>query len=147
MSEIDELSIQIKNLRYKLRMSQEQFANYLGVTAKTIHRWETNKVRPSDLAIATILQVAKDNKVYDLANAISSTNQIYRYQRPSNTYIINIRMSLDKTQEEFAEILSVDIKTIQRWERGRTKPSQFYLKKIAEIRHIYPTRSMRLTKV
>jgi DNA-binding transcriptional regulator YiaG len=147
MSEIDELSIQIQNLRYKLKMSQEEFAGYLGVTAKTLHRWETNKVKPSDLAIATILQVAKDNKIYGQANAISTTNQTYRYQRPLNTNIINLRLSLYKSQQEFAEILSVDIKTIQRRERGHTKPSQFYLKKIAEIGHIYPARSTRLIKV
>jgi len=144
----NELSTQIQNLRYKLKMSQEEFAGYLGVTTKTIHRWETNKVNPSDLAIATILQLAKDNRVYNLANAISSTaNQICRYQRPRNTDIINLRLSLRKTQQEFAEILSVDIKTIQRWERGYTKPSQFYLKKIANLRETYPIHSMRLIKV
>jgi len=71
MSVADRISCQILNLRYKLGMSQEEFADCLGVSSKTIYRWETNKSIPNALAIATILQMAKDNRVYDIANAIA----------------------------------------------------------------------------
>jgi DNA-binding transcriptional regulator YiaG len=142
------LAAQICTLRHKLRLSQEEFAGCLGVTAKTIHRWETNKSNPNALAIATMIKMAKDNRVYDIASAIAPTdNESSRYQHPSNTELVNLRLSLRKTQAEFAEILSVDIKTIQRWERGKTKPSQFYLSQIKQIKQSYPIRSMRLIRV
>jgi DNA-binding transcriptional regulator YiaG len=129
-------------------MSQEEFANFLGVTAKTIHRWETNKSIPTDLAIATILKVAKGNKFYAASNAIAiTTSQISRYQHPKNTEIVNLRLSLRMSQAEFAEILGVHIKTIQRWERGHTKPSPFYLKKIIDIKESHQIHSMRLIRV
>jgi DNA-binding transcriptional regulator YiaG len=97
-------------------MSQEEFAGCLGVSTKTIYRWETNKSIANANAIATILQMAKDNRVYDIANAIAATNkQSDLYQHPQNTDIVNLRLSLRKTQAELAEILSVSIKTIQRW--------------------------------
>ena len=148
MSQTDELAAQIQNLRYKLRMSQEEFASYLGVTAKTIHRWETNKNIPNNLAIATIQQVAKGNKFYAASNAIATTTQqISHYQHPKNTDIVNLRLSLRMSQAEFAEILGVHIKTIQRWERGHTKPSPFYLKKIIEIKENHKVHSMRLIRV
>jgi len=144
----DQISCQILNLRHKLGMSQEELAGCLGVSTKTIYRWETNKSIPNANAIATILQMAKDNRVYDIANAIAATNkQSNLYQHPQNTDIVNLRLSLRKTQAELAEILSVSIKTIQRWERGKTKPSQFYLKQINQIKQNYPIHSLRLIRV
>jgi len=144
----DQISSQILNLRHKLGMSQEEFAGCLGISTKTIYRWETNKSIPNALAIATILQMAKDNRVYDIANAIAPTNkESNRYQHPQNTHIVNLRLSLRKTQAELAEILSVDIKTIQRWERGKTKPSQSYLRQINQIKQNYPIHRLGLIKV
>jgi len=146
MVETNSLATQIRNFRHKLGISQEQFASYLRVSAKTVHRWETGKVTPNNIAIAKILQIAKDNRVYDIANAIAA-NRVSPFQHPKNIDIVNLRLSLRKTQAEFAEILSVDIKTIQRWERGKTKPSQFYLQQIYLIKQSYPIHSMRLIKV
>jgi DNA-binding transcriptional regulator YiaG len=147
MSDDNQFASQIRNLRYKLRMSQEEFASYLGVSAKTIHRWETSKSIPNDLAIATIQQLAKQNKFYTVSNAIATTSQVIRYKHPKNTDIVNLRLSLRMSQAEFAEILGVHLKTIQRWERGHTKPSLFYLKKIIEIKESHQIHSMRLIRV
>jgi putative transcriptional regulator len=41
----------IKELRYNLGMTQEQFAAELGVTAASVHRWETGRSTPSPLAL------------------------------------------------------------------------------------------------
>jgi len=42
---------QIKELRYRLGMTQEQFAVELGVTVASVRRWENNKATPSPLAM------------------------------------------------------------------------------------------------
>jgi len=41
----------IKELRFRLGMTQEQFAAELGVTAASVHRWETGRATPSPLAL------------------------------------------------------------------------------------------------
>jgi putative transcriptional regulator len=41
----------VKELRYRLGMTQEQFAAELGVTAVSVHRWETGRATPSPLAL------------------------------------------------------------------------------------------------
>jgi len=42
---------QIKELRYRLGMTQEKFAVELGVTVASVRRWENNKATPSPLAM------------------------------------------------------------------------------------------------
>jgi putative transcriptional regulator len=42
--------IQIRNLRQRLGLTQEEFAHRLGVTLCTVNRWENNKSEPSRLA-------------------------------------------------------------------------------------------------
>ncbi len=49
----------IKELRYRLGMTQEQFAMELGVTLNTINRWENGKSHPSPLALEKITQLSK----------------------------------------------------------------------------------------
>lgn len=41
---------QIKKLRERLRLTQEQFAARVGVTVSTVNRWENGKGKPSPLA-------------------------------------------------------------------------------------------------
>jgi putative transcriptional regulator len=45
---------QIKDLRYRLEMTQEQFAVKLGVTTSSVCRWERGESQPSPLAIRII---------------------------------------------------------------------------------------------
>ncbi|MBE5782116.1 MAG: helix-turn-helix transcriptional regulator [Clostridiales bacterium] len=40
------LSLNIRNLRQKLQMSQTQFAQKLGVTQGTVSQWENGRVQP-----------------------------------------------------------------------------------------------------
>jgi DNA-binding transcriptional regulator YiaG len=40
----------LRSLREKLGLSQEQFAQRLGVTWSTVNRWENGKGKPSPLA-------------------------------------------------------------------------------------------------
>ena len=41
----------VKELRFSLGMTQEQFAAELGVTAASVHRWESGRATPSPLAL------------------------------------------------------------------------------------------------
>jgi len=49
MNEMD-----IKELRLKLGLSQEEFAHKLGVTLSTVNRWEKGHFKPSKLALKAL---------------------------------------------------------------------------------------------
>ena len=44
------MDIDIKAIRKKLKLTQGQLADKLGVTRMTIHNWENKQKRPSNLA-------------------------------------------------------------------------------------------------
>ena len=44
----------VQDLRQALRLTQKQFAAYLGVTFPTINRWENGHAMPSPLALKQI---------------------------------------------------------------------------------------------
>jgi len=48
-----------------------------------------------------------------------------------------IREKLKLTQEEFAEKIGVAFCTVNRWERGHSKPSQLALKEITKLLKAY----------
>lgn len=50
----NDLARMIKELRYKLGLTQEQFAAKVGVTFSTVNRWESGKSKPSPLAMRQI---------------------------------------------------------------------------------------------
>lgn len=41
---------QVRELRQRLGLSQEQMAHRLGTSLQTVHRWESGKSKPSQLA-------------------------------------------------------------------------------------------------
>lgn len=56
----------IKGLRQELKLSQEKFANQLGVSFTSLNRWENHKTMPSSLALQIInsrLEQLDDNKI------------------------------------------------------------------------------------
>ncbi|HVN87929.1 MAG TPA: helix-turn-helix transcriptional regulator [Candidatus Binatia bacterium] len=53
----------VRELRAKLRMTQEEFAHALGLTVGTINRWENRRFRPSKLARAMIVEFARQRGV------------------------------------------------------------------------------------
>ncbi len=52
--EDNELARKIRGLRFKLGLTQEQFAAKVGVTFSTVNRWESGKSKPSPLAMRQI---------------------------------------------------------------------------------------------
>lgn len=59
------ISIQIREVRNRLGLTQEKFAARLGVTFPTVNRWENGKTKPSPLAqkqikdLITQLEISK----------------------------------------------------------------------------------------
>lgn len=47
--------------------------------------------------------------------------------------IISLRQKLNKTQVEFARLLSADPSTVGRWETGRSQPRRIYIRLITKI--------------
>ena len=52
----------VKELREKMGMTQEQLARELGVSFKTVNRWERGKNKPSRLAVARLDALTKTTK-------------------------------------------------------------------------------------
>jgi len=56
------LAEKIKELRSRLGLTQEQFAAKIGVTFSTVNRWESNKSKPSPLALRRIEELNEKTK-------------------------------------------------------------------------------------
>jgi putative transcriptional regulator len=50
----------IRHLRRQLNLSQEQFAGRLGVSFKTVNRWENGHTTPSPMALKLIAALIED---------------------------------------------------------------------------------------
>lgn len=53
--------VDIKELRKRTGMTQQQMANRMGVAKQTVHRWEIGQSKPSQLAIRQLHRL--DRKV------------------------------------------------------------------------------------
>jgi DNA-binding transcriptional regulator YiaG len=53
-------SIEIKELRKKINLTQEQFARKVGVTLLTVSKWEGEKSKPSPMAIDRLNNLKKE---------------------------------------------------------------------------------------
>ncbi len=57
---------EIRTLREKSLLTQEEFAKELGVAASTVNRWETGKVRPNISAMKNIKRFCENrNYIYE----------------------------------------------------------------------------------
>lgn len=53
----------ILRLRAKLKLSQEEMAKMMEVSAVSINRWENGKCEPTKLAKVKIIDLLKENKI------------------------------------------------------------------------------------
>ncbi len=56
-SYLDELPAKIKRARFDLKMSQAQFAKYIGVSQALVGQWERGEVRPSFKTVKLLAKV------------------------------------------------------------------------------------------
>ena len=55
--------IKVRDMRHQLEMTQEEFAQELGITVSTVNRWENGHSNPSKLARATLERMASHHGV------------------------------------------------------------------------------------
>ena len=60
MNEQPDLAPLVRELRKRLRLTQEKFAARLGVTFPTINRWENGRVKPSPMGIKHLKDFVRD---------------------------------------------------------------------------------------
>lgn len=60
MNEQIDLAPLVREIRERLRLTQEKFAARLGVTFPTINRWENGKTRPSPLAVQQVKDLLRE---------------------------------------------------------------------------------------
>lgn len=53
----------VKELREKLILSQQEFADLLGVSFASINRWETDRYEPTIKAKRKIVELCKENNI------------------------------------------------------------------------------------
>ena len=47
----------IRDFRLKLNLTQQSFAQKIGVAVATVYRWESGKINPSHLALQTLIRL------------------------------------------------------------------------------------------
>lgn len=67
---------QIKEIRKRLNLSQEEFAKKLGVSFTSVNRWENSQAKPSKLAQRQIMNLLEQTREYAISNTIDE-KQIY----------------------------------------------------------------------
>jgi DNA-binding transcriptional regulator YiaG len=65
-------SVLIRHLRRQLNLSQEQFAARLGVSFKTVNRWENGHTTPSPMALKLIAALVEELNQSNIALANQS---------------------------------------------------------------------------
>lgn len=56
----------IRDLRQQLNLSQERFAAKLGVSFKTVNRWENGHTKPSPMALKLIAELLREIDKLDI---------------------------------------------------------------------------------
>lgn len=54
--------LDLKKIRKKLKLTQDQFAERIGVCRATENRWENNQTKPSKLALKEIRRLLKKKR-------------------------------------------------------------------------------------
>lgn len=56
------MDLDVRQLRYKLQLTQEQFAVYLGASVSSVRRWEQGEL-PSNVYLRLLLQLQEQHLV------------------------------------------------------------------------------------
>lgn len=77
MEQTQTLHLLVREMRSRLKLTQEEFAARLGVTFISINRWENEKTRPSKMAIKLLkgLLIEMGDRGSDLLEKYFVTNQ------------------------------------------------------------------------
>lgn len=102
-------NIEIKEIRNRFGFTQTQFGEMLGVTLRSVQRWESGEhIIPEP----TARLLAQKLKELETEGGMTGTE------------IKEIREKLSLTQPQFAEFLGVGLSSVTKWESGVNKMSE-----------------------
>jgi DNA-binding transcriptional regulator YiaG len=145
----------IKEIRLKLGLSQEEMAYRVGVSLSTLQRWEHHSRRPSRLASKAlevgVVAIGRARVVRPaLEGQQMSPKRAPRRQAPgvelsrgdggTDSFegdIRQIRLQLGWSRQRLAHEVGVSQSTLHRWEHRRTQPSGLAVRQLERIiRHV-----------
>lgn len=93
-----DIGIKIKNARIKANLTQEQVAEFLGVSRQTISNWETEKTYPD------IISVIKMSDLYHV-----SLDHLLKEEKPMSNYLDYLKESTNtvKSRNKFAKLILI----------------------------------------
>jgi DNA-binding XRE family transcriptional regulator len=110
----------IKCRRLDLKLTKTQLSLNLNVSDVTIYHWERNKIQPSLVQIPKIIEfLGRDPFEKETENL---GDKIREYRRIHGM-----------TQKKLAAQIGVDPTTLASWEKGKHRPIQRFLDKIARL--------------
>ena len=117
-----EISVRLKYLRHILDISQQDFANSLGISRGNIAAYEVGKNNPSQSVISLICKTYDVNKEW----LRFGTGEIFISDTQTSSFadrIKQLRHILGLTQQNFSDRLKIKRGAIANYEIGRNNPS------------------------
>lgn len=102
----------IRKKRLNLKIFQRDVAKILGTDTDTVTYWETNRTEPSPTFIPKIISFLGYVPLSILP------------EDPRKRFVA-VRRLIGMSQKEFANILSVDQRTLRKWENGKRLSADF----------------------
>lgn len=132
----------IRKLREKLGVSQERFAELLGVNLHSVSRWESGKTspRPEQKArIAAIRDMGKTQQAI-LIRGVDAAPSLPESARPvpsnsafDRTELTAFRETRKLAKVQLAVLLGVNENSVGNWESGKTVPREAYKAKFKAL--------------
>lgn len=120
----DNSKTRIKELRQNAGYTQEELASILSVDKSRISKWENNVTYPSHDIV---------EKICDLFNCTIDFLFCRTDNNKTNTRFQRLRVEHGYTQQQLADLLSLDRTTIGKWECGENLPSNKILQKLSKL--------------
>ena len=116
----DEVSLVLRRVgRLDKRVSAIRRLHAAGLTLRAAHA-VIGRLAEQDLAVCG---VAGDASIPSLAADLAALNiHVHRRRAMDVKLIARVRKRHGLSQREFAELLGLDVNTLQNWEQGRNKP-------------------------
>ncbi|MED2763453.1 helix-turn-helix domain-containing protein [Bacillus thuringiensis] len=124
----------IERIRKKHKISAEELANRIGLTKKTIRRYETGEIRINMdrlESVANALNVPIDHLT---SENVIPTNEIIVGENVKKIFATNIKKIREQrnlTQEQFGDKIGVAISTVSDWEKAKSLPRAGVIERIS----------------
>ena len=112
----------VKGLRERLGLSQNELARLLDMAVSAVARWEQGVRKPSPDAIGKMERLAQKGPPEELKRPALAPDRLR-----------SLRAQLGLSQQALAERLGVSVQSIHRWETGKAVPKRSAIKKIEAL--------------